>query len=195
MGHILFVIKLACVLLFHGDIYVQINEPRNRREKQMHQTMNALPNQPFIITIQIVQDSARTRRSSQDRISSTSIKAESCGKLLILRYVSRGLRLDQLFWHILILHKFALADMLGCPYFVGERTTLTLGVFVRTTWVHAGVKLAGSLDMRELASFGRAAGTVAAKWHVRVLKMAMRVGAMGEESAHLLGLMCRLDRW
>lgn len=161
----------------------------------MHQTMNALPNQPFIITIQIVQDSARTRRSSQDKISSTSIKAESCGKLLVLRYVSRGLRLYQLFWHILILHKFALADMLRCPYFVGERTALTLGMFVRATRVHAWIEFAGSLNMRELASFGRAAGTVAAKWHVRVLKVTMRVGAMGEESAHLLGLMRRLDRW
>jgi len=83
--------------------------------------------------------------------------------------------------------------MLGCPYFVGERTTLALGMFVWTIRVHAWVKLAGSLDMRELASLGRAAGTVAAKWHVGVLEMTMRVGAMGEESTHLLGLVCRFD--
>lgn len=85
--------------------------------------------------------------------------------------------------------------MLGCPYFVGERTALTLGMFVRAIRVHAWVELARSLNVRELASFGRAAGTIAAKWHVRVLEMTMRVGAMGEESAHLLGLMRRLDRW
>lgn len=161
----------------------------------MHQTMNALPNQPFIITIQIVQDSARTQRSFQDRISSTSIKAESRGKLLVLRHVSRSLRLNQLFWHILILHEFALADMFGCPYLVGERTTLTLGMFVWAIRIHAWVELAGSLDMRELASFGRAARTVAAQWHVGVLEMAMWVGAVGEESTHLLRLVCRLDRW
>lgn len=112
----------------------------------------------------------------------------------------RALGLDKLLGRILIVNKFALADMsvgLRLPNLVGKIATLTLGMFVRAAGVHARVEFAGSLDMGESAALILAVGTIAAEWHVWMLEMTMWVGAVRKEPAHFLGLMSRPDgrRW
>lgn len=61
--------------------------------------------------------------------------------------------------------------------------------------VHAGVELARDLNMSEFATFRFAVGAIAAQRHIRVLEVAVWVGAVREEPAHLFSLVSRLNGW
>lgn len=121
----------------------------------------------------------------------SSIQAESRSHLLTLRPVGISVGLDQFLRSFLAINKFALAHMsatVGCPDLVVECAPLAIGVLVGAIGIHAGVKFAGGLDVGEFASLGFAVGSVAAERHAGVLEVTELVGAVGEESAHLLGL-------
>jgi hypothetical protein len=108
------------------------------------------------------------------------------------------LGLDQFLRRVHIFNKVSFIQCFSrCPGFVAEVATLTLGVFVCAARVHAGGKLASNLDVGKLATFGFAVGTIAAHRHIGVLEVAVWVSAVGEESAHLFGLVSGLDggRW
>lgn len=70
---------------------------------------------------------------------------------------------------------------------------MALGMLVRAARVETRCELAWSLNMSELAAFLGAIGSIPAERHAGVLEVTMRVGAVGEESAELLRLMCRLN--
>lgn len=126
-----------------------------------------------------------------------SCQAESRGQLLALG-VLLGLRLDQLLRSIQISNELALADMfprVRSPHLVCVSTALTLSVLIGALGVQAGIELAGSLDMCELASFGLAVGSITADWHTWVLELTVGVGAMREEPTHGLGLVCGPYCW
>lgn len=81
------------------------------------------------------------------------------------------------------------------PYLVVESSPLALLVCEGAEAVCAGAKLAGRLQVSELAVRNLALPTVAACWHGWVAECAMGILAVGEEFAVLLALVCNLGGW
>lgn len=78
------------------------------------------------------------------------------------------------------------------PYLVCERSPLTLSVFIRAGPVETGVKFARDLKVRKFTSFDGTVSTITAHGHARVFESAVGVGAVGEETAELFGLVGHL---
>lgn len=125
-----------------------------------------------------------------------------------LRPVLRGLtpkplvlRHNQLLPVRFIIHKLPLTNVLLLsparrPHLVAESAPLLpLGMLVMARRVETGVELAGDVDMHKFASFPSAIGTVPAHSHGWMAVWAIRVGAVREEFAILLGLIHGFLRW
>ena len=116
---------------------------------------------------------------------------------------SSSLWLDQLLRGINIGDKLALTNMcliipirIGRPDFVIEESTfLAIGMLVGTGRVETRVKLAWDLQMGELAGRDRTIGTIVAQRHRRMLKRAVGIDTVWEESADFFGVMGGLEGW
>lgn len=121
-----------------------------------------------------------------------SCQAKSRSHFLTLSVpIGSILRLDQFLRTISFRNELSLADMapgVRGPHFVRVGAALAFGMFVLAGWVQTRIEFAGGLNVCELASLGRTVRSIAAYRHAGVLEVAMRVGAIGEEATHGLGL-------
>ena len=104
--------------------------------------------------------------------------------------------LDQ-FLPVVVRDKLALTNMgflaSSSPDLVSKRTTLALGVLVRTARVETRVEFARCWKVGELAALRGAVGSVATQRHGRVFERAVWVGTVGEELAQGFSLVGHLD--